>query len=155
MTNKFALILAIVALSYPSHAQPVAEDKGRIHQGPFVFYIDDDGGAELQYRNIPIFLDAGMFCGYNEYTKYMDCEDKKVERTNGKAVSSFRLPGSQIRFVQTTSIEGGRIKIELVRRGAWPEGTAYWNFGMRFAFAYLLSHERATGRRHPLLAAMH
>ena len=36
--------------------------------------------------------------------------------------------------------------------GAWPEGTAYWNFGMRFAFAYLLSCERATGRRHPLLA---
>jgi hypothetical protein len=36
-------------------------------------------------------------------------------------------------------------------RGAWPEGIGYWNYGMRYAFMYLLSHERATGRRHPLL----
>ncbi len=35
--------------------------------------------------------------------------------------------------------------------GAWPEGIGYWNFGMRFAFTYLLSWERATGRAHPLL----
>jgi hypothetical protein len=37
--------------------------------------------------------------------------------------------------------------------GAWPEGIGYWNYGMRYGFMYLLSHERATGRRHPLLAA--
>ncbi|MBE7466130.1 MAG: heparinase II/III family protein [Planctomycetes bacterium] len=36
-------------------------------------------------------------------------------------------------------------------RGAWPEGIGYWNYGMRYAFMYLLSHERATGRAHPLL----
>ena len=35
--------------------------------------------------------------------------------------------------------------------GGWPEGIGYWNYGMRYAFWYLLSHERATGRRHPLL----
>lgn len=35
--------------------------------------------------------------------------------------------------------------------GGWPEGLGYWNYGMRYAFMYLLSHERATGRRHPLL----
>lgn len=35
--------------------------------------------------------------------------------------------------------------------GAWPEGIGYWNYGMRYAFMYLLSHERATARRHPLL----
>lgn len=35
--------------------------------------------------------------------------------------------------------------------GAWPEGIHYWNYGMRYAFMYLLSHERATGQRHPLL----
>ncbi|MSS73086.1 MAG: hypothetical protein EXS64_16585 [Candidatus Latescibacteria bacterium] len=35
--------------------------------------------------------------------------------------------------------------------GAWPEGIGYWNYGMRYGFMYLLSHERATGRRHPLL----
>jgi len=35
--------------------------------------------------------------------------------------------------------------------GAWPEGVGYWNYGMRYAFQYLLSHERATGRAHPLL----
>ena len=35
--------------------------------------------------------------------------------------------------------------------GGWPEGIGYWNYGMRYAFMYLLSHERATGRRHPLL----
>ncbi|MCW8131453.1 MAG: heparinase II/III family protein [Planctomycetota bacterium] len=37
-------------------------------------------------------------------------------------------------------------------QGGWPEGLGYWNYGMRYAFMYLLSHERATGRRHPLLA---
>ena len=36
--------------------------------------------------------------------------------------------------------------------GGWTEGVGYWNYGMRYALLYLLSHERATGRRHPLLA---
>jgi len=35
--------------------------------------------------------------------------------------------------------------------GGWPEGLGYWNYGMRYGFMYLLAHERATGRRHPLL----
>lgn len=35
--------------------------------------------------------------------------------------------------------------------GGWPEGIGYWNYGMRYAFMYLLSHDRATGRKHPLL----
>ena len=35
--------------------------------------------------------------------------------------------------------------------GAWPEGIGYWNYGMRYAFMYLLSHEAATGRTHPLM----
>lgn len=35
--------------------------------------------------------------------------------------------------------------------GAWPEGVGYWNYGMRYAFMYLLSHERATGEAHPLM----
>ena len=36
--------------------------------------------------------------------------------------------------------------------GAWPEGIGYWNYGMRYGFMYLLSHERATGRKHPVFA---
>ena len=35
--------------------------------------------------------------------------------------------------------------------GAWPEGVGYWNYGMHYAFLYLLSWERSTGRRHPLM----
>ncbi len=35
--------------------------------------------------------------------------------------------------------------------GAWPEGIGYWNYGMRYAFMYLLSHENALGRPNPLL----
>jgi hypothetical protein len=35
--------------------------------------------------------------------------------------------------------------------GAWPEGIGYWNYGMRYAFMYLLSHQNATGKRHPLM----
>ena len=35
--------------------------------------------------------------------------------------------------------------------GGWPEGVGYWNYGMRYAFMYLLSWERATGRLHPLM----
>ena len=35
--------------------------------------------------------------------------------------------------------------------GAWEEGLGYWNYGMRYAFTYLLSRERATGRAHPLI----
>jgi hypothetical protein len=35
--------------------------------------------------------------------------------------------------------------------GAWPEGIGYWNYGMRYGFLYLLSHERATGREHALM----
>ena len=35
--------------------------------------------------------------------------------------------------------------------GAWPEGIGYWGYGHRYGFFYLLSHERATGQRHPLL----
>ena len=36
-------------------------------------------------------------------------------------------------------------------KGAWPEGIGYWNYGMRYAFMYLLSWEQATGARHPLM----
>ncbi|MBA4388513.1 MAG: hypothetical protein C0404_11065 [Verrucomicrobia bacterium] len=35
--------------------------------------------------------------------------------------------------------------------GAWPEGIGYWNYGMYYAFMYLLSRENSTGRKHPLL----
>jgi len=35
--------------------------------------------------------------------------------------------------------------------GGWVEGVGYWNYGMRYAFMYLLSHERATGRQHRFL----
>ncbi len=35
--------------------------------------------------------------------------------------------------------------------GAWPEGIGYWNYGMRYAFMYLLSHQNATGRKHPAM----
>lgn len=35
--------------------------------------------------------------------------------------------------------------------GAWPEGVGYWNYGMCYAFIYLLSSENSTGRRHPLM----
>ena len=35
--------------------------------------------------------------------------------------------------------------------GGWTEGVGYWNYGFRYAFMYLLSHERATGKAHPLL----
>ncbi len=35
--------------------------------------------------------------------------------------------------------------------GAWTEGIGYWNYGMRYAFMYLLSHERSFGKHHPLL----
>ncbi|HOF86684.1 MAG TPA: hypothetical protein PLZ36_01095, partial [Armatimonadota bacterium] len=36
--------------------------------------------------------------------------------------------------------------------GAWPEGIGYWGYGHRYGYMYLLSHERAAGRPHPLLA---
>lgn len=36
--------------------------------------------------------------------------------------------------------------------GTWPEGVGYWNYGMRYGFMYLLSHETATRQAHPLLA---
>lgn len=36
--------------------------------------------------------------------------------------------------------------------GAWPEGVGYWNYGMRYAFMYLLSREKSTGQSHPLMA---
>lgn len=35
--------------------------------------------------------------------------------------------------------------------GGWEEGIGYWNYGHRYAFWYLLSHERTMGTRHPLL----
>lgn len=36
--------------------------------------------------------------------------------------------------------------------GAWPEGIGYWNYGMRYAFMYLLSHENAVRQPHPAIA---
>ena len=38
-------------------------------------------------------------------------------------------------------------------QGGWPEGIGYWGYGMRYAYMYLLSWERATGCIHPLLKA--
>ena len=36
--------------------------------------------------------------------------------------------------------------------GGWEEGVGYWNYGMRYAFMYVLSHERAFGREHPFFS---
>ena len=48
--------------------------------------------------------------------------------------------------------EGVRPYFEFMQEdGAWPEGIGYWGYGHRYGYLYLLSHERATGRRHPLL----
>lgn len=41
---------------------------------------------------------------------------------------------------------------EIHEDGGWPEGVGYWNYGMRYGFLYLLSHESATGEKHPLFA---
>lgn len=35
--------------------------------------------------------------------------------------------------------------------GGWEEGIGYWNYGMRYAFMYLLSHERAYAEQHRFL----
>lgn len=35
--------------------------------------------------------------------------------------------------------------------GGWPEGIGYWNYGMRYGFMYLLSWERAMGKKHKLM----
>jgi hypothetical protein len=35
--------------------------------------------------------------------------------------------------------------------GGWPEGLGYWNYGMAYAFQYLLSWERSMGSIHPLM----
>jgi len=35
--------------------------------------------------------------------------------------------------------------------GGWPEGVGYWNYGMTYAFGYMLSWERSTGKVHPLM----
>lgn len=35
--------------------------------------------------------------------------------------------------------------------GGWGEGVLYWNYGMRYAFLYLLSYENATKSKHPSL----
>ncbi len=35
--------------------------------------------------------------------------------------------------------------------GGWPEGVGYWNYGMAYAFGYMLSWERSTGKVHPLM----
>ncbi|NLD87616.1 MAG: hypothetical protein GX633_05090 [Clostridiales bacterium] len=33
--------------------------------------------------------------------------------------------------------------------GSWPEGLSYYNYTLRYAIAFLISYETATGRRHP------
>ena len=38
-----------------------------------------------------------------------------------------------------------------VTGGGWPEGLGYWNYGMAYAFQYLLSWERSMGKTHPLM----
>ena len=35
--------------------------------------------------------------------------------------------------------------------GGWPEGVGYWNYGMAYAFGYLMSWERSMGKVHPLM----
>ncbi|MCF7837233.1 MAG: hypothetical protein K9N49_01240 [Candidatus Marinimicrobia bacterium] len=48
--------------------------------------------------------------------------------------------------------EGVRHYFEFMQEdGAWPEGIGYWGYGHRYGYYYLLSHESATGRMHPLL----
>ncbi len=52
-----------------------------------------------------------------------------------------RSDGAVLRYMQKTDEYGG----------GCVEGLGYWNYGMRYAWLYLLSHEAATGRSHPAL----
>lgn len=44
---------------------------------------------------------------------------------------------------------GEYFKSYMANGGGNHEGTGYWNYGMHYAVRYLLSYERATGRKHP------
>lgn len=54
-------------------------------------------------------------------------------------------------MLQHAEYAAGSFYSSIDEDGGWEEGLGYWNYGMRYGFLYLLSHEAATRREHYLL----
>ena len=77
--------------------------------------------------HVALVISSGMLC----LSLYEECADARLLLP--------RVEQSVAPFFHTLDATGG----------GWPEGIGYWNYGMRYGFQYLLSHERATGNPAP------
>ena len=64
---------------------------------------------------------------------------------------SEELPEAKIMLERANSCMVNFMNSLVVTGGGWPEGVAYWNYGMRYAFLFLLSYEKTTGETHSSL----
>ena len=97
-----------------------SEKGGRIRQGSFLLAGNERGRLILFMGDEPLLNDCGIGCGYRGYTRSDAFAARKLEKGDGTLRFSGSLEGAPVTFEQNVSIEGGRIHVELRRRGPWP-----------------------------------
>ncbi len=114
--------LAASACCSAAAGGPVGEENGIIRQGPYLLCGDDKAMLHVLYNGRPLVHGMGIFCGINGYTKPDDLNMQEVIREKGRYCYRGTVRGQDITFEQTASVADGRIRVEIRRTGAWPEG---------------------------------
>ncbi len=128
--------------------EPVGEADGLIRQGPYLLCGDDEGMLHLLYEGRPLIHGMGIFTGLGGYTKPRDLAMEEVVREKGKVTYRGEVRGHDIAFEQTVSVAGDRIRVQVRRTGAWPEGV-WGSFQMRLPVGrYGGANYRADGQVH-------
>jgi len=120
-------VTAAICLAAPA-PKPAADKEGRIWQGQYVLFMDNEGGLVLQDGGLPIFSGGGVKCGYRGYTPYPAFEARKVERTAAGSVMSGKLPDFPCSFTVSAVPDGDRVRLTIKREGAWPADISWTSF---------------------------
>ncbi len=150
-TVGVALVVLSAASAYGQQG-PQPEKGGRIRQGSFLLGGNQGGRLVLFMGNEPLLNDCGIGCGYRGYTRSDAFADRKLEKGEGTIRFSGSLEGAPVTFEQNVSIEGGRIHVELKRRGPWPADAGWCSFQLFLPISrYGQAQYRADGavRRYP------
>jgi len=135
-----ALLIVLLAAAWATCASGGAErltgePEGQIRLGASLLCGDDQGRLHLFVGDEHVVAGMGIACGLGGHTTSAGFEEKRTERGAGIIEFSGALPGHDVRFEQRVSAVGDRVRIELLRTGAWPEEGGWCSFQFSLPFA--------------------
>ncbi len=104
-------------------AQPVIDNKGLIHQGPYLLCGDEEAMFHLLYQGRPLIHDIGVYSGINGYMDPRALQNKELIRQADRVTVKGDITQEGISLELTVSVDGNRLRFDIKRRGNWPSET--------------------------------